>query len=94
VETAAYRIAVEALTNAARHAAATTATVSLAATDRELIVAIVDDGIGMPAEPRPGTGLRSMRERADELGGTFEIGAGPVGGTRVAAVLPLREGDR
>ncbi len=94
VETAAYRIAVEALTNAARHASATRATVSLSASDRELTISVVDDGAGLPAEPRPGTGLRSMRDRADELGGTCEVTAEPGGGTRVLAVLPLREGER
>ncbi|MFB6718951.1 sensor histidine kinase [Kribbella sp. NPDC056345] len=94
VETAAYRIAVEALTNVARHASATRATVSLSASDRELTISVVDDGTGLPAEPRPGTGLRSMRDRADELGGTCEVTAEPGGGTRVLAVLPLREGER
>ncbi|WP_433018987.1 sensor histidine kinase [Kribbella sp. CA-294648] len=93
VETAAYRIAIEALTNAARHASATRAAVGLAASDRELILTVVDDGHGIPAGAPAGTGLRSMRERADELGGSCEVTADPGGGTRVTAVLPLREGE-
>lgn len=93
VETAAYRIAVEALTNAARHASASRATVSLTTSDQELTLTVVDDGRGIPAGARSGTGLRSMRERADELGGSLEVSAGPGGGTRVTAVLPLREGE-
>jgi two-component system NarL family sensor kinase len=93
VETAAYRIAVEALTNAARHASATRAEVRLSASDRELTITVVDDGRGIPDGVRSGTGLRSMRERADELGGVCEVSADPGGGTRVTAVLPLREGE-
>jgi len=93
VETAAYRIAVEALTNAARHASATRATVALTASDRELTLTVADDGRGIPADAHAGTGLRSMRERADELGGSLDISAEPTGGTRVTAVLPLREGE-
>jgi signal transduction histidine kinase len=93
VETAAYRIAVEALTNAARHAAATRATVGLSASDWALTLMVVDDGRGIPDGVRSGTGLRSMRERADELGGRCDISAEAAGGTRVTAVLPLREGE-
>ena len=92
VEAAAYRIAVEALTNTARHAAATRATVRLSTVDWTLRLTVVDDGRGMPQRTRSGTGLRSMRERAEELGGRCEIAAEPGGGTRVSAVLPLREG--
>ena len=45
--------------------------------------------VGLPATLRPGVGLRSMRERAEELGGTLTIEPGPEGGTRVAAILPI-----
>jgi signal transduction histidine kinase len=47
---------------------------------------------GLPAQPRHGVGLRSMRERADELAGTFDVSAGPGGrGTQVRLWLPLDE---
>ncbi|WP_410793312.1 sensor histidine kinase [Kribbella sp. C-35] len=94
VETAAYRIAMEALTNTARHAAATQAAVRLSMSGSTLTLTVVDDGRGIPDGARSGTGLRSMRERADELGGRCEVAAEPGGGTRVTVVLPLWEGDR
>ncbi len=89
VEAAAYRIAVEALTNAIRHARAGTCRIRLLPEGRYLLVEVVDDGVGMPARPTTGMGLRSMRERADELGGTLTIRGRAGGGTRVRARLPL-----
>lgn len=89
VEVAAYRITMEALTNAARHADAVTARVCFEADETELVVTVTDDGRGLAATDRPGTGLRSMRERADELGGTCELLTPPSGGTQVRAALPL-----
>jgi two-component system sensor histidine kinase UhpB len=52
-------------------------------------VAVDDDGIGLPDKARPGVGLVSMRERAEELGGALRIERRPEGGTRVIARLPL-----
>jgi signal transduction histidine kinase len=93
VEVAAYNIAREALTNAARHARARTCHVRLAlerAPERsELRLEIADDGVGLPAGHRVGVGLSSMRERAEELGGTCIIQSPPEGGTRVLAHLPI-----
>jgi signal transduction histidine kinase len=89
VEVAAYRIALEALTNAARHAHARTCRICLRVRDG-LCLEIADDGAGLPAEPRFGVGLASMRERAAELGGRCTITPRPEGGTRVAAWLPLQ----
>lgn len=91
VESAAYRIAVEALTNAARHSRATSATVRVNVSDGSLTLDVVDNGQGIPADARSGTGSRSMRERADEVGGSCEVEAAPGGGTRVRALLPLGE---
>jgi signal transduction histidine kinase len=55
-----------------------------------LAVACEDDGVGVPPDATPGVGTRSIRERAEELGGTVESTPGPGGrGTRVAARLPL-----
>jgi signal transduction histidine kinase len=95
VETAAYRIAQEALTNVARHSGARCAEVDLRARDGRLEVAVVDDGAGFPAvdgDPRPaGVGLASMRTRARAVGGELTVTSGP-GGTRVVAGLPLEAG--
>jgi len=91
VEVAAYRIAQEALANVARHAGARTCTVRLGL-DRAagaLALEILDDGRGLSPDRRAGVGLASMRERAEELGGTWMIGPAPAGGTRVFARLPL-----
>ena len=95
VEVAAYRIAVEAVTNVVRHAGATTCRVRFDATGGSMLrLEIVDDGRGLPSGVVPGVGLESMRERADELGGTIVVEAGDGGGTRVVARLPLETGPR
>ncbi|MDQ3375300.1 MAG: sensor histidine kinase [Actinomycetota bacterium] len=91
VEVTAYRIAQEAVTNAARHAGARNCTVTLAPAERAgvLRLEVVDDGRGIPEDRSAGVGLSSMRERAGELGGSCAVEALPSGGTRVAAALPL-----
>jgi signal transduction histidine kinase len=89
VEVAAYRIATEALTNAARHSGATCATVRIAVGGTSLVIDIEDDGHGIEPRPRAGIGLRAMRERAAELGGSCSIAPSPAGGTTVSALLPL-----
>jgi signal transduction histidine kinase len=89
VEVAAYRVAVEAIANTARHASAKACSVRLRLQKRSLEVEVVDDGIGITGEQRAGVGIASMRERAAELGGRFSIGSAPGGGTRVLATLPL-----
>jgi signal transduction histidine kinase len=93
VEVAAYRIAQEGLTNTVRHAQAKECQLRLSLSEggvRALHLEIIDDGIGLPRQHRPGVGMNSMRERAAELGGTCVVEAGPGGGTRVLACLPLR----
>jgi signal transduction histidine kinase len=89
VETAAYRIVAEALTNAARHSRARRCAVTVEVTPADVRVEISDNGIGLdPARP-PHVGLRSMQERAAEVGGRCAVLAGPQGGTVVRATLPL-----
>jgi signal transduction histidine kinase len=88
VEVAAYHIALEALTNVARHANAQTCRIHLSL-ENGLCLEISDDGDGMPTDKPPGVGLTSMRERAAELGGEFKVEAGTTHGTRVWARLPL-----
>ena len=90
VEVAAYRIAVEAVTNTVRHADARTCTVRLTAAER-LTVEVTDDGNGLHDPSRPGgTGLESMRERAEEVGGELWLTVAQPRGTVVRAELPLR----
>ena len=96
VEVAAYRIAQEALTNIVRHAHARNCSIRLALEgmkDSALRVEIRDDGIGLPDERRAGVGLGSMRERAEELGGTFVIESQKGRGTRVVAHLPIARAE-
>lgn len=88
VEVAAYRIASEALANTARHAGARRAAVRLVGGDHALLVEVVDDGAGIAPEVVAGVGLRSIRERAEELGGRTEITCPATGGTLVRAWLP------
>jgi signal transduction histidine kinase len=88
VEVAAYRIIQEALTNVARHAQASTCSIRLTLPD-DLEIEIVDNGIGLPGDHPIGVGLHSMRERAEELGGTCVIERTAQAGTRVHARLPV-----
>ncbi len=88
VEVAAYRIALEALTNVAHHAGATTCRIELRAEDA-LYLTISDDGIGIAPGVRQGVGLTSMCERAIELGGSCEVVSRETGGTHVSVHLPL-----
>ncbi len=90
-EVAAYRIAVEAMTNAVRHAGATSCRVTIGI-GQTLDLEIVDDGSGLPPGWRMGVGTASMRERAAELGGSCTIEPRSGGGTRVDAHLPLGAG--
>ncbi|TYB38473.1 GAF domain-containing sensor histidine kinase [Micromonospora sp. AP08] len=89
VEVAAYRIVTEAMTNVARHARATTCRVRMALRDGLLRLEVADDGCGLVVPHRDGVGLSSMRERADELGGTFVVEPRSGGGTSVRAELPV-----
>lgn len=85
VESALFRIAREALVNAAKHASATRVRVSLAEQGGRVALSIEDDGVGFdPATPAPGHwGLESMSERARAIGGTLRIESGPSQGTCV-----------
>jgi signal transduction histidine kinase len=87
VEVAAYRIALEAVTNAVRHAGAQRCEVSFDL-NGGLRVEVTDDGHGLSEDLRPGVGLVSMRARAEELGGRCDVTPADGGGTRVLAYLP------
>jgi signal transduction histidine kinase len=90
VELAALRIVQEAITNVVRHAGATSADVALEYGSEALSVTVTDNGSGFAKAETDGTGIVGMRERAESLGGSLDVGAGPDGGTRVRASLPLR----
>lgn len=88
VEVAAYRIAVEAMTNAARHGSPSCCRVAIEARDG-LTLDVLDDGVGFTPGARPGVGLGSMRDRAAEIGGTCMVSSAPGRGTTVHAVFPV-----
>jgi signal transduction histidine kinase len=96
VEVAAFRIVMEALTNAMRHARAATCTASIGLAvhsgQPHLRIEVADDGAGMPEAPQPGIGIAAMRDRAQELGGELSIESTGAG-TRVIAQLPLPAGQ-
>ena len=89
VETAAYRIVQEALTNVARHANVATVAVRAFAADGRLIVEVEDHGTGFDAEGELASastsGLSGMRERAALIGGRLTIESRPGAGTRIRA---------
>jgi signal transduction histidine kinase len=87
-ESAAYRIAMEAVSNAVRHSGAERCSVTVTEEHGFLTIHVTDNGRGLPSTTAPGGGMRTMRERATELGGTFEL-ADAAPGTRITARLPL-----
>ncbi|MGA9531580.1 MAG: histidine kinase [Anaerolineales bacterium] len=94
VEAAAYRIAVEAITNVVRHAHAERCEIHLSRDGGrrpELHLEIRDDGRGITEDSAPGVGMSSMRERAEELGGFFDVLAASDGGVLIRVELPLTD---
>ncbi|MFE6617505.1 sensor histidine kinase [Amycolatopsis sp. NPDC057786] len=90
VDRTAYRIVQESLTNIARHAAATTASVRIDHRPGALAIRIDDDGEAAPGTtPLPGVGLLGMRERVTALGGSLHAGPRSTGGFSVQAELPV-----
>jgi signal transduction histidine kinase len=87
VETAAYFIACEALTNATKHARASRVTVSAQRRNGSLVICVADDGVG-GAAPGDGTGLSGLRDRIGAQGGTLSIESERGAGTRLIAELP------
>jgi signal transduction histidine kinase len=87
VEVTAYRIVVEALTNAVRHSRGDRATITLRADGEALTIEVRDNGHSHGTW-LPGTGLTSMRERAEMLGGNLTVDSDATGGV-VSASLPL-----
>jgi signal transduction histidine kinase len=86
-EVAAYYVVSESLANVGRHAMADSATVDVARRNGDLVVEIVDDGIG-GADTERGSGLRGLADRVEALGGRLRVWTPRGGGTRVRAELP------
>jgi two-component system, NarL family, sensor histidine kinase NreB len=99
IETALYRIAQEALTNANKYARASQVNIDLRCLDSHVRLRVRDDGVGfdpgsIPEKEEPGRaglGIFGMRERATLLRGTLEIRSAPSRGTEVVAQLPLED---
>lgn len=89
IELACFRIAQEALTNVLRHSGAARVTVALAPRDDVLELIVEDDGCGFEPGGNAGLGLVTMRERAQQLGGSVRFTAGALTGTRLLATLPM-----
>ena len=87
-ETALYFVAAEALTNVAKHACATTATVTLRRDSQWAEIAVTDDGAG-GVHLEHGSGLRGLADRVEALGGRLTVASPPGKGTTVRARLPI-----
>jgi signal transduction histidine kinase len=88
VEAAAYFCTAEALTNIAKYAHASTASVHLSVDCDRLRVQVRDDGVG-GADPTTGSGLRGLRDRIDALDGRLDVESPPGGGTSLTLEVPL-----
>jgi signal transduction histidine kinase len=88
VEVTAYYVASEALTNAAKHAHASAVEIAVEADGRWLMLKIRDDGVG-GADPSRGSGLISLRDRVQALGGALEVRSEIGGGTELVARIPI-----
>jgi signal transduction histidine kinase len=89
VEAAAYFVTAEALTNVAKYARASEASIRLAIADGRLRLEVRDDGCG-GADLDTGSGLRGLRDRVEALDGQFELDSPPGVGTTVTVEIPLR----
>jgi signal transduction histidine kinase len=87
IEVAAYYVVSESLTNVAKHAQATTCAVTVRHAADQLVVEVVDNGIG-GADSERGSGLRGLADRVEALGGRLRVWTPHGGGTRVRAELP------
>jgi signal transduction histidine kinase len=85
---AAYYVVSEALTNIAKHAHASVATVDITTSGGQLCVSVRDDGVG-GAVPSPGSGLVGLEDRVEALGGRFGLESPPGAGTTIVIELPL-----
>jgi signal transduction histidine kinase len=87
VESAAYFVVSEALTNVTKYARASHASVNVSREDGRILVEVSDDGVG-GADPATGTGLRGLVDRVSALGGSLAVDSQPERGTTVRAEIP------
>jgi signal transduction histidine kinase len=87
IEAAAYFVVMEALTNVAKYASATTAEVTVQRVNGHVTIDIADDGVG-GADPASGSGLTGLADRVAALGGWLVVESPPGGGTVVRARMP------
>jgi signal transduction histidine kinase len=87
IEVAAYFLVSESLTNVAKYAHASAASVEVSRDDGHLVVDVADDGVG-GASPDAGSGLRGLSDRVEALGGSLDVTSPAGEGTRVHAELP------
>jgi signal transduction histidine kinase len=92
VEVAAYYLVSEALTNILKHSDATSASVAVARRGAQLVVEVADDGAG-GADRDTGSGLRSLTDRIEALGGELEVSSPPGAGTTLRAEIPLAQDE-
>jgi len=88
VEAAAYYVVAEALTNVAKYAQASAATVRVSRDNGRAVVEVADDGVG-GADPAAGSGLRGLADRVEALDGRLAVESRPGGGTTVRAEIPV-----
>ncbi|GAA1018302.1 two-component sensor histidine kinase [Acrocarpospora pleiomorpha] len=93
IEAAVYFVCAEALANVAKHAAASTASITLTRHDAELSLSVRDDGVG-GADPAQGSGLRGLSDRVETFGGRLTVDSAPGNGTRLVAEIPLGDEPR
>lgn len=94
VEVAIYRIVEEGLANIIHHAQAKNGMITLSLIEPGISIDILDDGVGLPEIISYGIGLKSLRERASELSGTWSIQSMPGRGTHLSAWMPLTSKNR
>ena len=88
LEVAAFYVVAEALTNVAKYAQASSASIGVRRAGTEVVIEIADDGVG-GADPSGGSGLRGLADRVEALGGKLEFESPAGAGTRIRAVIPL-----
>ena len=88
VETTAYFLVAEALTNVGKYARASRASVTVRVAGDELDIEVLDDGVG-GANPAAGSGLRGLADRVAALQGTLDVASPPGRGTRIHARIAL-----
>jgi two-component system NarL family sensor kinase len=90
VEQGVYLVMLEALNNVVSHANAKYCEVSMTFASGELVLSVVDDGVGLGQPYVSGIGITSMRSRVQALGGTFDLGTALDGGTQLQARIPVK----